>query len=138
MRATIKSIDGSVRWAFVIWVMLTVILLGKTAHCATTSAKKHNNSIGALMYVNNPYTYIAGSVTAGFAVEQNLVLRVQPLSTYSLFTQDLLFCDSPVELLDGKSNPVVLVYETVSHRAVEGIGCHNLVRVEELKSDVQP
>jgi len=55
------------------------------------------------------------------------------MNTYSLFTEDVFFCGNPIEMMVGKHNPLVLTYEALSHRTVRGIGCHVLIRADELK-----
>jgi hypothetical protein len=65
-------------------------------------------------------------------------VRIQPLATYSLFTEDILLCGVPADKFIGKSNPLVLTYKTKASRLVQGIGCHDLVRVDEMKTPEQP
>lgn len=88
------------------------------------------------VYTENPYTYKVGTVGNVDFVEGGIVIRVQPLATYSLFTEDILLCGRLEELakmFEGKRNPLVLTYRTRASHTVEGIGCHTLVRVDELK-----
>ena len=111
-------------------------LLWSMVYAEGAIAKKHHdNTIGTPMYETNPYTYLAGNTTEVFDIEsrKGLVVRVQPLHTYELFTEDILFCGSPVEKFLQKKNPMVLTYRIKASRMVEGIGCHELVRVDELK-----
>lgn len=113
-------------------LFLVMFAIG-TGHCSTSSNSK--NSLGALTYQDNPFTYTAGSVSEVFVIgnKRGMVVRIQPLSTYLQFTSDLLFCDLPIDMLENKQNPIVLIYETKAHRTIEGIGCHNLVSVREVK-----
>jgi hypothetical protein len=115
---------------FLIWPFLI--------HASVTT--KHGNSLGVVQYQDNPYTYVAGSVIVGYAIDggKGLVIRVQPLATYNLFTQDILLCDYPVEMLASKMNPMVLTYRTRSAKMISGIGCHDLVRADELKTKELP
>lgn len=117
-------------------LLLFIVLSLGNAHAATT-ATRHNNSLGVIQYVDNPFTYKEGAVQQGFDIQNGraMVLRVQPTGTYHLFTEDLLFCGSPRYLLEGKHNPMVLTYETVEHRTIEGVGCHNLVSVHEVTKE---
>ena len=113
------------------------MFLGKEAHCTTVASQKNrSNAFGAVIYQRNPNSYLAGSVTEVFDIEneKGLVVRVQPISTYAQFTDDILFCGFPVDMLQGKENPMVLVWETTAHRTVNGVGCHRLVSVQEIKS----
>lgn len=108
----------------VIWAMLS-------GHAATTS-KHHTNGLGVVQYQTNPLTYLEGSITNVAMVGDGVNLRIQPRSTYGLFTQELLLCnvEHVVDVFHGKGGLVVMTYETVSHRTIEGVGCHNLVAVD--------
>ena len=121
---------------FIITVGMILGMLIGFGHCTTTSSRR--NSIGTVQYQENPFTYKVGSVVGAFEVKNSapdMVVRVQPLATYSLFTEDILICGEPVDMLQGKKNPLVLTYETVAHRSVSGIGCHRLIRVDELQQE---
>jgi len=109
----------------------SLILLCSMAFASV--GKKHDNTLGYVQN-DNPYTYVAGAITDAALVEEGkgVTLRVQPLATYQLFTEDILFCPENMNLFENKSNPMLLTYETVAHRSVGGIGCHHLVRVDEI------
>jgi hypothetical protein len=113
-------------------LLAIVTALALVVHATTTS---HSNSIGVPMSQDNPYTYKVGSVAVAGMPEDAIVLRIQPLATYSLFTEDILFCNrnSVAEMFEGKTIPVVLTYKTKATHMVQGIGCHALIRVDELK-----
>ncbi len=127
--------EGILFAVFIVIALLCVMLL--PAHGATSSGAK-KNATGFLSYTGNPYTYKEGAVRAvayvGTGHHTGIVVRLQPRATYSLFTEEILFCGSPVEMFEGKQNPMVLTYETVTHTSVEEIGCHRLVSVDEVKS----
>ena len=111
-----------------------MILVALTAHAAV-SKKPQGNSLGFLQYAENPYIYVEGEVHAAVYVSKNaLVVRIQPRGTYSLYTEDLLFCPGAAEVLATKSSPVVLVYERIAHQTVEGLGCHVLKYADEIKT----
>lgn len=93
------------------------------------------NSVATPVYDHNPYTYAVGNVIAVAYVDGALVLRMQPLATFSLYTEELLLCGQPVEMFQGKANPMVLTYTTQAHRTVQSLGCHELKRVDELKGE---
>ena len=61
-------------------------------------------------------------------------IRFQPLATYSLFSENILICGVPQEMFANKRNPMVLTYKTKASRIVQGIGCHELIRVDEMKT----
>jgi hypothetical protein len=127
--------------SLIVIAMLLVLLLGlsEMSRCSTNSKKSDTTCWlpeGCVtQYQDNPYTYKAGSVSAVSEVDDAIVIRIQPLATYSIFTEDILFCDAKkVELLGtGKHNPVLLTYKTKASHLVQGIGCHDLVRVDEFK-----
>lgn len=119
--------------------VLLFALITSLVHCSTTP-KKSNTTCWlpegcVTQYQDNPYTYKAGLVAASGFVDDSITLRVQPLATYSLFTEDILICDrdKAAEKFEGKHNPVLLTYKTKASRLVEGLGCHDLVRVDEVK-----
>ena len=118
-----------------LFVMLGAAVLGLivSSRCDTT---RHKDSVGVIMQQTNPYTYEAGSVTnvefAGNPENYGMVIRIQPLGTYTLYTDDILLCADPSELFAGHHNPMVIVYETVSHHLVGGIGCHELKAVRDI------
>jgi len=113
---------------------LVAIGICSIAHCTTSS--KHTNSLGVVMQQTNPNSYIAGNVTnvefAGKPENYGMVVRVQPLKSYTLYTEELFLCGDPSDLFAGHSNPMVLVYETLSHHMVEDIGCHELKAVRDV------
>lgn len=119
----------------IVLAFVLVTIASVFGHCATTSTK-HNNGIGVVMQQTNPNSYLAGSVTnvefAGKPENYGMVIRVQPLKSYTLYTEDILLCGDPSQEFAGHSNPMVLVYETVSHHMVEGIGCHELRAVRDV------
>jgi hypothetical protein len=119
--------------------IVAVLLVFLVALCAHgTVGKKHDNSIGTIMYTDNPMTYKAGSVISAAYVDGGMVVRMQPIGTYALFTEDFLFCGNDPNKLLNKSNPMILTYRTKASRMVEGIGCHELVRVDEVKERSLP
>lgn len=117
-------------------LLLVLTVMAAKGAFGATSSKKHGDSIGFIMQQNNPNTYIEGGVTNVAFVESAVNIRVQPRGMYNLFTQEILLCDrnNVAEKFQGKGGLVVLTYETVAHRTVEGIGCHELRSVDEVKS----
>jgi hypothetical protein len=119
-----------------VWIAIAILLMCvvATAHCAVS--KKHENSIGSVMYMDNPMTYKAGSVRNVAYVDGGsaIVVRVQPIGTYGLFTEEILLCGgNSIDKFLNMSNPMVLTYRTKASRIVEGIGCHELVSVDSIK-----
>jgi hypothetical protein len=116
-----------------VWAMFGFMLLLSVGLNATTTT--HKNSLGTPMYQDNPNSYRVGAVLSVAYVGngKGMVVRIQPAGTYSLFTEDVLFCGTEVEQFVGKTNPMAITYETQAHSTVEGIGCHRLLRVDSLK-----
>ena len=89
------------------------------------------------MYTSNPLMYVAGSIATNqdalTNVDGNLNIRMSPLGTYMLYDESVLFCGLPIDKFQGITEPFVITYERVSHRSVQGIGCHVLVDVTSLK-----
>jgi len=91
-------------------------------------------------YNENPFTYKPGIVSVSGLVDDAVVLRIQPLATYALFTEDILLCDRAkvAQIFEGKHNPLLLTYKTKASRIVQGLGCHELVRADELVTKGMP
>lgn len=122
-----------------VWFVMTLIamLWAFAAYSeGLTSSVQHSNSIGVVQYQDNPNTYKAGKVEVVGIIDDSINFRLQPLATYSLFTEDILFCDKQqlAEKFAGKRNPLLLTYKTKTSRLVRGVGCHELVRVDALAS----
>lgn len=135
---TRKTLNTLIKVFFWGTVITGGMLIVQYAHSTTTSAH-HGNSLGTVQYQDNPFTYKVGKVSAVGFVDDSVTLRIQPLATYGLFTEDILICDriNAAPLFEGKSNPLVLTYKTRDTRIVQGIGCHTLVRVDEMKARVE-
>jgi hypothetical protein len=116
-------------------VIIIFVLLFAFVSLMHGSVAGPRNSLGVAIYEDNPLTYKAGTVVDGAIVgnHEALSIRIQPTGTYALFTESILFCGTPGHMFDSKSSPLVLVYETQAHRRVDGVACHNLVIVGELK-----
>lgn len=118
-------------------LLLLSFLLLTLFSSAAISKKPNTNSLGTVQYQSNPYTYFEGSLVSGAIIEPGVNLRFQPRGTYNLFTQEILFCDynTVAQKFSGKQGLLVLSYETVAHRMIQGIGCHSLRSVDEVKED---
>jgi hypothetical protein len=120
-------------WSLVL--ILLVSLFAATAHCTVTA--KQPNGLGTLSYQTNPYVYEAVlDIAQADSVDGNLNLRVKPLGTYMLYDDTILLCgaQATIDKFEGKGMPFVMTYERRSHHLVNGVGCHELVRVDEIKS----
>lgn len=123
-----KKESARVILAVIALLLIFIMLAVLQPHASTTSSSK--NSLGALSYLENPYIYLAGSLspTADSVknIDGNLNLRIKPLGTYLLFDESILFCGLPIEKFEGVSEPFVLTYERRAHRIVQGVACHEL------------
>jgi hypothetical protein len=115
-------------------ITLFVLAVSTFSHATTTS---HRNGLGVIMYSQNPYIYEAGSIIDYSVIgeSEGLSIRVKPLATYMLFDENILFCGVPADKINGHENPMVLVYERVDRRMVDGVGCHNLVQVRSIEEE---
>ena len=99
---------------------------------AVTQGRK--NSLGTVAYTENPFIYNVGAVLEGRANgNSDLLLKFSPLGTYSEFSEYIQFCGFPHEMFEGKKNPVVLTYSRQAHRIIDGRGCHQLIRVDNME-----
>lgn len=125
-------------WRFTDKVMLALciallmcLVLVATGHATTTT--KQPNAFGTVSYQTNPYIYEAViDIASADSVDGNLNLRVKPLGTYMLYDDTILLCGEPVEKFEGKGFPFLMTYERKSHHSVNGVGCHELIRVDAI------
>jgi hypothetical protein len=120
-------------------LLLILTLLGAKGAFGATSRKSHDNSLGVVMQQTRPFTYLEGHVSNFSNVGPGVNVRIQPRGMYSLYDESILFCDFgnvAANFQRIKSGILVLTYETVAHRTIEGIGCHTLVHVDEVKEGV--
>ncbi len=117
--------------------LLAVLTIGLTGFAHGAISKKHDNSLGVVQYQSNPYTYFEGSLVSGATIDDGVNLRFQPRGTYGLFTQEILFCDTEAvaEKFAGKRGLLVLTYETVAHKMIQGVGCRDLRSVDVVKEE---
>jgi len=109
---------------------------------ATASKPRRPNAFEAIISNDNPYTYLYGAAVSGEYVGKSdnfgLNIRFQPVHTFALFTQDVLFCGDVAGEFNGKRGPIVVTYGTRSPRTIDGVGCHTLVSVDEVKEKELP
>jgi hypothetical protein len=123
-----------VKVLFMAAVITTVLLLVNAAHCTTT--KPQTNSLGVVQYNDNPLMYEAvQSLAEVTEVDGSMNLRVKPIGTYMLYDDNLLLCGLPTDAFQGIREPFLITYERVAHLSVRGVGCHRLVRVDNIESN---
>lgn len=121
-----------------VWLVLGLILLFSVFSRGATTSGNHKNSLGVIQYQDNPLTYKEGAVvglswaSSGGGNSFGVNVRIQPRGTFALFTEEILFCGDPSEKFSQMHNPMVLAYETVDHKTISGVGCHELKSVDEV------
>jgi hypothetical protein len=131
---TKEAVSYWIRILFAAAVITSVLLMANAAHCSTT--KPQTNSLGVVQYTENPYLYEAvQSLAEVTEVDGNMNLRVKPIGTYMLYDDNLLLCGLPTDAFQGIREPFLMTYERVSHTSVRGVGCHRLVRVDNIESN---
>lgn len=111
---------------------VSLLLIG-TLHAAVTTTQR-SNFLGAATYNENPYAYLpVDNLLEVTEVDGSLSFRVHPLGTYMLFDQNILLCGRPVEKLEGAKFPFLITYERVAPRSVRGVGCHDLLRIDNIE-----
>lgn len=127
--------DGILAPALILLMVATLLI----AHACASVGKRHDSSIGNVMYDTNPLMYQAAYIAQGdnavTNVDGNLNMRLAPLGTYMLYDESVLFCGLPVDMFRGKKEPFVLTYERAARRVVRGLGCHTLVRVDSMQAE---
>lgn len=126
---TVRRIFGLFLLSVIIAAMISCGV--QLSHAETTGPV---SSLGTVGYTENPFIYNAGAVTDAQVVgDDNLLVRFSPLGTYQAYQEYIQFCGLPQGMFDGKKNPVVLTYSRAAHRIVEGRGCHQLIRVDNME-----
>ena len=125
----LKLVAGIIALALVFLFVAALLIVTGSA----STAKVRSNSLGAPQFFDNPYTYLFGLPIEGKYVDGNLNLRVQPYATAELFDESVLFCGDVAVAFEGRKGPLVITYRTQAGRMVQGIGCHELVSVFEVK-----
>jgi hypothetical protein len=115
-------------------LVITVFLLALVAHCSVgKSTKTCFLPEGCVtQYTENPYEYNVGSILGVANVDGNLSIRFSPLGTYALYDEQILLCGFPSDKFEGVTEPLVLTYKRQASHLVNGIGCHDLLRVDNL------
>jgi len=120
--------------ALILFSIFALCIIATSAHADTTN--KRTNAFGAIIYQDNPFTYLYGKALDGTVIVDRekvggVSIKFQPSYTYTLFTETVLFCGDVADDFEGASL-VIVTYERQSHRLVKGVPCHELVRVDKL------
>ena len=128
-----ECISYWIRIFFAASVITAVLLLANAAHCST--GDKHPNSLGTLSYNDNPLMYEAVQTIAEVTeIDGNMNLRVKPVGTYMLYDDIVLLCGMPTEKFSGVTEPFLMTYRRQSSHMVQGVACHELLRVDQIVS----
>lgn len=117
---------------FVAWfVVLVVFVFSGLSHGAVS--KKQSNSLGALMYQDNPNTYLMGLVT-NVAVHETdgqmyTTVRIRPTNTYGLYYDEPTFCGNEFRMVTETKGVVIFTYSKLMHRR----WCYDLYRVDKVE-----
>ena len=128
------------RYALVITLLLVLLLgLSEMSRCSTNPKKSDTTCWlpeGCVtQYTENPLMYQMGSVAEASNVDGNLNLRFQPTGTYALYDENILLCGLPVDMFRNSGKVIVLTYKRQASRLIEGVGCHELVRVTSVEAE---
>ena len=101
--------------------------------------QRHDNSLGAIQYVDNPNTYLFGVIVNQPENPNRVImdgrrrlatiLTFQPYNTFNLFTEAVTFCGNLTPAFAPVRGPIVVTYKTVAHEMVNGVACHEFVDV---------
>lgn len=122
---------------FILFLLLLVFLL--PAHCATSAPKRGDNGLGVILPQDNPFMYNMGIVAHGTVIRDDkgreyTAIDFAPVGGRMLFPEGILLCGNQGrELMEHQMKVVVLTYERQAHTMVQGIGCHELVGINEVK-----
>ena len=116
-------------------LLLFVLGFGAFAHGSTTKARP--NSLGVEEVFYNPYAYLLALPVDGTVMDGVSSIRFKPYGTPELYDESILFCGEVTKEFDGKQGVLVIVYEKVGHRLHEGLACHELESVFEVKEGQQ-
>jgi hypothetical protein len=130
-----ECISYWIRIFFAASVITAVLLLANAAHCLPVTTKPQTNSLGVLQYNDNPLMYEAVQTIAEVTgVDGNMNLRVKPVGTYMLYDDIILLCGMPTEKFRGVTEPFLMTYRRQSSHMVQGVACHELLRVDQIVS----
>jgi len=100
--------------------------------CSTTSGNRPN-SLGVNETYQNIYAYLLALPVDGQVLEGKVTsIRFKPFGAPALYDEDLLFCKDVMGMFDGKTGPVVVIYEKQAHSMYHGLACHELRNVFEV------
>ncbi len=117
-------------------ILIIILFWASSGHC-TTSGNNRPNSLGIEQYYTNPNEYlfavpIDGTLLHNEKDQRFTSIRFQPFNTMSLYDETVLFCGDVLGDFTSKKGPLVITYDRIAHKALKGIGCHELDAVFEV------
>lgn len=112
-----------------------------TGHATTTTSAKKSNVFGAQTLVVDPNVTLVASLLSGEVHEdtdgrQGFNLRLHPKYTYGLFDESIMFCGDIRPMMENKFTRFqAYTYRRAASRLIDGIACHALVGVDDVKDE---
>jgi hypothetical protein len=117
-----------------------IMLLAVACSANATATNNRQNTFGAVIESKNTNTYLFAVPIAGQIIEHDeevvTNVRFQPYGTPALYDETVLFCGDVSGYFAGKSGPLVITYHTIAHRLFQGVACHDIVSVFEVRNTV--
>jgi len=138
MLESIMTNRAAFSWGvFVGGILLTLVF---ACYADATTTNNRQNTLGAAIESKNMNTYLFAVPIAGQIIEHDdevvTNVRFQPYGTPALYDETVLFCGDVSGYFAGKSGPLVITYHTIAHRSFQGIACHDIVSVFEVRNTV--
>lgn len=119
---------------FIITAAVAFGLLVFKAFGSTTQPRP--NSLGVEETYQNPNTYLVALPIDGQILDGRFTnIRFAPYATADLYDETVLFCGDVSGQFNGKKGPLVMTYWTQASGKFQGVGCHDLISVFEVKVD---
>lgn len=121
-----------------LFLCLAGLLIG-TGHAATTSSR--HNAFGAATISVDPNVTLVASLLGGEVHRdsdgrEGFNLRLHPKYTYGLFDESIMFCGDVRGLLDDHTSTFqAYTYRRAASRLIDGIPCHALMGVDDVKNE---
>ena len=138
MLESIMTNRAAFSWGvFVGGILLTLVF---ACYADATTTNNRQNTLGAVIESKNMNTYLFAVPIAGQIIEHDeevvTNVRFQPYGTPALYDESVLFCGDVSGYFAGKSGPLVITYHTIAHHLFQGIACHDIVSVFEVRNTV--
>ena len=121
-------------WFIIIAALLFMLGVAVSiAHGKTTPAPRPNG-LGVFETYSNPNTYLFALPVDGQILDGRFTnIRFKPYAASDLYDEMVLFCGDVTDQFNGKTGTVILTYRTQASGKFQGVGCHTLVNVFEVK-----